>query len=242
MKILYQFAILMSLIVVIIIFSACTSPFKGKVDESSFTSHYDYKIGIQVSAPIYDITLYLPIPIQNGTPKIGTLNIKGMTFIKNPPDKSYIYGSLPPNFDAVIEDVHGVPYLKITADAMLQDQAYNFDFGEVIHTPAYAFLVNTRYPIRNESLLQPKYNLSGYVQFPATLNYTTLVYTDYRMDGDGMVSIDNSVSGSNSWYLTSDAWISNNYADWISLQLYGNQTGWHMVEGKMIVGNGVYLD
>jgi hypothetical protein len=238
----YKFIVAISIIGIITMFSACSSPFKGRVVETSFYSYYNYELSIQSSAPIYNLTLYLPLPIQNGIPKIGTLLLTGETFVKNPPNRSYIHGPLPPNSHFAIEDVNGIPYLKITADAIIPDQEYDFHYGESIDTPAYTYLVNTRYPLGNESVFLPKYNLSEYVHLPAQLNYTTLIYADYQMEGEGTVVIWDMLSASNSWYLTSDASIGNHYADNIDLQLYENQSGWRKVKGSMAIGTGRYLD
>jgi hypothetical protein len=238
MKIFHQFVILISLIGLITAFSACIDLFQGRVVETSFSSYYDYQIWIQSSAPVYNLTLYLPLPIQNGTPKIGTLLFTAETFSNN----SYVRSSLPSNFHSAIEDVNGIPYLKITADAMIQDLEYNFEYREVIHTPAYTYLVNTRYPLGNESLFSPKFNLSEYTHVPAAVNYSTLIYADYRMEGSGTLVIMDGLMGSNWWYLTSDASIGNNYSDDISLRIYDESHGWQKVKGKMTVGNGEYLD
>jgi hypothetical protein len=240
MKLLYQLIILIGLVVILTGFSACVSPLKGVPDENSFFGHYNYDIRIHPYAPVSNLTVYLPLPIQNGIPKIGTLLLTPETFR----NESYTFGPLPSksNFRFAIEEVNGIPFLKITADAMDSKQEYHFDDYESIHTPAYTYLINTRYPLGNESIFQPKSNLSNYNRIPAELNYTTVVYAVYTMEGSGEFYISTGLSDSNNWALTSNAWISNSYTDDIQLKLYHVASGWQMVKGTMTVGTGNYLD
>jgi hypothetical protein len=238
MKILYQFVILMILIGFILIFSACVSPFKGRIDETSFFSNYHYELSIQSSVLTKNLTLYLPLPVLNGTPKIGTLFLTAETFS----NETYIHGTLPPNFHSSIENEDDVPYLKITADAMIPDQGYHFYYDENVHSPAYTYRVNTRFPLGNESVFLPKYNLSEYDHLPAKINYTTRIYADYQMEGFGTLDIMNILTASNWWYLTSDASIGNNYGDSFYFQIYDDSYGWHSVESSINIGNGRYPD
>jgi hypothetical protein len=240
MKILYQFVILMILIGFILIFSTCISPSKGRIDETSFNSHYDYRLLIQPSTPIYNVTLFIPLPIQNGTPKIGNLYLIRDTF-KN---ERFLRSPLPPqsNYRFNIEEADGVPFLKITADTINSDQEYQFVYGERVISPPFTYLVNTRYPLGNESLFQPKFNLSENLHIPSELNYTTVIFADYKMEGSGTLFIMEGLSATNSWYLTSDASIGNDYTDDISLRIYDESHGRQKVKGSMTIGTGTYLD
>jgi len=240
MNLFHQIILLISIIGIIGFISGCVSPLKGVPDEKYFFGHYDYDIRIHPYAPVSNLTIYLPLPIQNGIPKIGTLYLTPETF----GNESYIFGPLPSksNFHFDIKEVNGIPFLKITADAMDSDQVYHFEDYESIHTPAYTYLINTRYPLGNESVFLPKFNLSEYGRIPAELNYTTLIYADYTMEGSREFYISTGLDGSNNWALTSNAWISNSYTDDIQLKLYRIAPGWREVKGTMTVGTGEYLD
>ncbi|HVN65254.1 MAG TPA: hypothetical protein VMT31_01420 [Methanomicrobiales archaeon] len=239
MKIRYQYGIMAGLLLLLILFPACISP------PSDFYASYIYQVQVKALIPVTNLTLYVPLPIQNGTPKIGTLHLTPETF----GDERYTHGPLPreSNFSFSFEGVKGVPFLKITADTMDPEQVYQFDYHEHIDTPPYTILVNTRYPIGNESVLLPKYNLSEYIQPPAELNYTTTIYADYTMgnprttENYGTILISDGLIASNGWYLNF-AWPHNSYTDGFAISIYDELHGWENVEGKMTVGNGIYLD
>lgn len=223
---------------IITILSTCIAPLKGNVDETSFFSNYHYDLLIQSSAPIDNLTLYLPLPIKSGRPIMGSRSLTAETFS----DKSYVKGSVPPNFHFNIGNMNQVPFLMITANTMIPSQEYHFGYDENVHSPAYSYLVNTRYPLGNESVFLPKYNLSEYSRVPVELNYTTVIYADFRMEGSGQLFIMNSLGGANYWYLTSDASIGNHYSDSFYLHIYDEFHGWKDVEGSMAIGTGRYLN
>ena len=239
MEIRYRLVFLTGLICLGAVCSACVNPLG--IDEKSFSSHYEYQLSIGVDVPVHNLTLTIPLPTRNGVPGIGNLNLSPEIFM----DPRYLLRPLVPGsgFRCSEEVVNGLPFLTIKADTMDPGQEYHFEYVENIDLPPYVYRVNTRYPIGNESVFFPKYNLSEYSTVPAHITYQTAIYADYAMggSGQGQISIVNRVSGSNYWRLTSEASVGNHYTDSMYIDLYHKSPGWQMVQGSMAIGTGTYL-
>jgi len=121
------------------------------------------------------------------------------------------------------------------------------DFGTSIKAD---HLINTRFPVGNESVLLPKNSLreseeGSVISPPENINpkyfdYESLAYAHYDSPSDADVQIFVQMDGLNEWWIY--GWQHNEYSDRISIRLSGPQEGWVKAEGKLITGDGIYRE
>lgn len=107
--------------------------------------------------------------------------------------------------------------------------------------------INTKFPLGNEPVLNPAYNLnlstydlpySENKEPPTVYNYDSLIYADYETSPDVHVSLTVHFSGRNEWWIYGWNW--NQYYEYIYADLSGPQQGWMPVKGKITMGDGNY--
>jgi hypothetical protein len=208
---------------------------------------YDLKIAVH-DATISNVTLLIPLPVRNGTPQIGSLVLTPAMFEKGGIHASFIRNN-------------GDWYVKITTDSIipsLDEFEYRMDQYDSQDYPGLPYLVNTRYPVGNESVFLPKSNMTsrhpvpeistrwGAEDYnPIVSEYQIPVFSEYTVMNRTpamWVEVTASVEGLNSWAEQVDSWRQNLYRDEISLTLYDGAQGWYLAEGKLNSGEGIYLD
>ena len=107
--------------------------------------------------------------------------------------------------------------------------------------------INTKFPLGNEPVLNPAYNLtlSTYdlpfpenKEPPTVYNYDSFVYADYETSPEAKVSLTVHFSGRNEWWIYGWNW--NQYYEYLYADLSGPQQGWMPVKGKITMGYGNY--
>jgi hypothetical protein len=107
--------------------------------------------------------------------------------------------------------------------------------------------INTKYPLGNEPVLNPAYNLtlSKYDmpypenrEPPTVYDYDSLIYADYETSPEAKVSLLVHFSGRNEWWIYGWNW--NQYQEYIYSDLSGPQQGWVQLQGKITMGEGNY--
>ena len=107
--------------------------------------------------------------------------------------------------------------------------------------------INTKFPIGNEPVLNPAYNLtlSKYDmpypenrEPPTVHDYDSLIYADYETSPEAKVSTSVHFSGRNEWWIYGWNW--NQYQEYIYADLSGPQQGWVQLQGKITIGEGNY--
>jgi len=208
---------------------------------------YDLKIAVH-DATISNVTLLIPLPVRNKTPQIGSHVLTPSMFEKEGIHASFIRNN---------EDW----YVKITTDSVIptrEEFEYLMNQYDSQDYPGLPYLVNTRYPLGNESVFLPKSNMTmrrpvpeistrfgAEDYYPTVSEYQIPVYSEYTVmnrTSTMWVEVTASVEGINSWAEQVDSWRQNQYRDEISLTLYDEAHGWYLAEGNLKSGEGIYLD
>lgn len=240
----------------------------------SLMSNYEYDIIIESSSTLQNVTLYLPVPVFENESEIGLEMVNGdyynkpsnwnlsledtehgLMFKIETDEIQPVYQSLPV---AVPEPEPGSENIEDKApeeEPIVESNEYSeetpvltsFDFGTNVKAD---HLINTRFPVGNESVLLPKHNLresdeGSEIPLPEHINpeyfdYESLVYAHYDTSPDTEVQIFVQMDGSNEWWIY--GWQYNDYSDRISIRLSGPQEGWIKAEGKLITGDGIYRE
>jgi hypothetical protein len=224
---------------------------------SSFSTSNTYRLSIRTDAQLFNATFLIPLPVRNGIPAVGFLNLTESMFEQGEYHASFI-------------QVNGDPYLKLTAEMVSTNPEYKVDYAdtnlrveytrsgyrtEYKNAPDYPFWIDTRDPQRNETVFLPKNNVtilepteptystgSGIRYNPILMRYQTKVYAEYQTLTDSSVSIFASIEGQNEWVEEFDAWRGNSYSDYFEESFNGPTRGWHLVTGELKSGGGKYLD
>jgi len=238
----------------------------------SVMSNYEYNINIESNRTLQNVTLYLSVPVFENKSKVGLGMVNGNYYNKpsnwnlSLEDTEYglmfkieadkiqpVYHSLPV---AIPEPEPG----DIESDAAKEEQIVEsheyseetpvlvpIDFGTSVKADR---LINTRFPVGNESVLLPKSNLreseeGSEIPLPENISpeyfdYESLVYAHYDAPPDAEVQIFVQMYGRNEWWIY--GWQYNEYSDKVSIRLSGPQEGWVKAEGKLITGDGIYRE
>jgi hypothetical protein len=229
------------------------------LEPSNFVSGISYQLTLETDTPLSNATFLIPLPVRNGIPAVGFLNLTESMFRK-------------PGFNASFVSWEGNEYLRLTADTIDPKEyaEYEVSYGDQserrtydergyqveYQRPAdYPYWINTREPIGNETVFLPKYNVifqspmeptystgSGIRYYPVLSRYQTNIYAGYQTSADASVHIFASIEGQNSWAEEFDAWRGNLYSDYFQEYCNGPAPGWHPVNGELKSGEGKYLD
>jgi len=222
----------------------------------------EYILEIHANAPLNNATFYIPLPVKDDMPSVGSRPLSSddfqqegytVSFTKSPPgwnpiDIKMREFSIPanepwfvqihadhwPNGSYVVDMVNGTNYLT-----------------------SPAFFANTLYPIGNESIFLPKLDFSplqpvkkpnlnpfsDWVEYTnQTTRQSTWIYADYSTDSQTSVTIYTRIRGSNYWLDDYDTSIGNHYQDSLSQGLNGEYHGVNFMTGDFIAGNMIYPD
>jgi len=245
-----------------------------KMYNDSLMSNYEYDITITSNSSLQNVTLYLPIPVFENKSEVGLEMVNGDYYNKpsnwnlSLEETDYglmlkieaaeiqpVYHSLPvavPEPEPGSDDIEGeIP----EEEQIVESHEYSeetpvlvsFDFGTSVEAD---HMINTKYPIGNESVLLPKHNLreseeGSPVPLPEYINpeyfdYESLVYASYNTSHDAEVEIYIDLDSWNEWWIY--GWQSNKYTDRIYIKFSGPQEGWVQAEGELTTGDGVYRE
>jgi len=240
----------------------------------SLMSNYEYDIIIESNSTLQNVTLYLPVPVLENESAIGLEIVNGDYYNKpsnwnlSLEDTEYglmlkietaeikpIYHPLPvavPEPEPGSEDIEDeIPEEEQIVESYEYSEEtpvlVSVDFRTSVEAD---HLVNTRFPIGNESVFLPKHNLrksegdstvprSEHLN-PEYFDYESLVYARYDASNDADVQIFVELNGRNDWWIY--GWQYNEYIDRIFIQLTGPQAGWVPAEGKLTTGDGIYKE
>lgn len=240
----------------------------------SLMSNYEYYIIIESSSTLRNVTLYLPVPVFENESEVGleivngdcynkpsnwNLSLEdtehGLMFKIEAAEIKPVYHSLPvavpepePGSENIEDEVQEEEQIVESNEYSEETPVLtSFDFGTNVRAD---HMINTRFPVGNESVLLPKYNLRESEEEPIVplsehlnpeyFDYESLVYAHYDTSHDADVQIFVELDSRNEWWIY--GWRYNDYVDRISIQLSGPQEGWVKVEGKLITGDGVYRE
>jgi len=220
------------------------------LDPRMFKSSYEYKIEIRSDSPLSNVTIILPLPVINNTPWVGPKKLTeddlrqeniSIEFSKAP------YGL---NITGTATQERYDPwFVIIRSDKMNPSKQGNYVYRMEKNVDLFldspAFAVNTFYPIGNESLISPKYNLtwvdpeiveirkSNIVYKSRYISQKTPIYLHYSASPKTKVDVMFVISGTNSWKQEYDASLGNTYEDYYSSSFVGQQNTWILINGKI---------
>jgi hypothetical protein len=223
----------------------------------SYTSTYDYSVGVDATGTLSDVTIRVPLPQADG-------------------EVTYDASTVEPNgaFDATVVETQYGPMLELTADEFVVETRY-FRFVEedgmgrreeinesqydpsnpdhhkqerrtvsVSVTREATYPVDTRTPVGESPTLYGERVTRELAacRMPgngaACFAYDAPVYLSYDASEDAHVSGGVAFTGSNEWF--AGGWTGNSYADRVAFAATGPQDGWLIANGTTEVGQGTY--
>jgi hypothetical protein len=207
-----------------------------------FSTDYTYHLLIEPSATLSNVSIIVPLPLLKDRPTLGTKMLTEDLFKSEGYKVSFIKNN-------------ELYFLKITTDKMALERRDKYRINIFDNRPVFDVkdFANTRYPLGNESVFQPKYDLTSkqpssptystwYGDFhnPVISLYRTTISADYSAENDSTVLIIADIDVLNQW-VESGTHISNSFHDSYSITLYGESHGWYFANGTLETGKGKYL-
>ncbi|HII90962.1 MAG TPA: hypothetical protein HA262_02010 [Methanosarcina sp.] len=240
----------------------------------SLMSNYEYDITLESNRTLQNVTLYLPVPVFENESKVGLEMVNGdyynkpsnwnlsledtehgLMFKMETVEIKPVYHSLPvavpepePGSESIEDEVEEEEQIVESNEYSEETPVLtSFDFGTNVKAD---HMINTKFPVGNEPVLLPKYNLRESEEEPIVplsehlnpeyFDYESLVYAHYDTSNDTDVQIFVELNSRNEWWVY--GWQYNDYIDRISIRLSGPQEGWVKAEGKLTTGDGIYKE
>jgi len=200
--------------------------------EESLVSTYSYSLSITTDTPLYNVTFFIPLPVNAGRSSPVVQQIGSPDIPDKPADwKFSIYGA------------NNATMVKITAPVILPEGPSGISVQARSATP-----INTKNPADGAAVIQPKQDLSQgacsaiageKTASSVCYQYLGVIYADYTTDPNAKVLIRSSVTGKNRWHIFKPS--SNEYRDSLALTLLGDDNhGWFPAKGELVTGTGDY--
>lgn len=203
---------------------------------STLSGNYTYQFTITTDAPISNVTLFVPVPVDTAgnSPIAAAFSSRTVT-------------GIPAGWDAVLFDTGKTTLVKITAAAIIPPQ------GTTAARPhATVFTagssspdaIDTRDPVNNSALFRPVSDIRekacppGQGAAARCFTFTTSVYASYETAPNTTVTLMSAITGKNSWKVFEPA--SSEYHAETGLSLTGGQHGWNDMPGELTGGIGAY--
>jgi hypothetical protein len=204
---------------------------------NTLTGTYTYNCTITTDSPLYNVTLFIPVPVDStgNSPMVSEFSSHGMK-------------GVPADWETTLFDTGKSTLLKVMTPAIIppenttKSHPYTITFSSETssHTP-----IDTRDPFEKSAMFRPVQALSENTCLqgstdgsPRCFTYTTSVYADYRTTGDTTVTITSAVTGKNTWTIFEPR--SNEYHTDISVSMKGENHGWAVLNGELSSGAGTY--
>ena len=201
--------------------AGCALP--GRRGDNSF---FSYLLNVEPAAPIEDVRLYVPTPVQHGEAVLSEI-VTEMTERQS-------------GWAVDIVDTEQGPMLEIEAEELSPaDGPYDMWIDVDVEEE-----IDTRAALANEPTLQPKHAIEQVeCDFPhpdrwadrlRCYTYETMLYGEYP--GETATSVFVSLDGSNEWF--DSGWTGNEYGDTVTGTVVGD--GWSTASGRLREGVGRY--
>nr|WP_319376391.1 hypothetical protein [uncultured Methanoregula sp.] len=203
---------------------------------TSLSSTYTYTCTFSTDSPLYNVTLFIPVPADRSgnSPMVSQFSGHG-------------FSGMPASWSTTLFGSGKMTMLKITTPAIVPPAGTSKENPYIISL-ASEYAVNgpidTADPIVNSAMFRPVQNLNKATcraDSPAgatCYTYSTSFYADYTTTPGAEVKFTSSLAGKNSWEIFKPA--SNEYSTDISLLLFGENHGWSSVPGFLASGSGSY--
>ncbi|HXX54848.1 MAG TPA: hypothetical protein VEI81_01990 [Methanoregula sp.] len=250
MKIFILFAVF---IILAMLISGCT---QSSFTPGFFHSARVYDLDITFSQAVANVTIYVPLPVNHGTPMIGAneLTTKSLQKVnysleitREVPQELVINETIP-------NQVKNSWFLEIRAAMIAPEDNYGVTISYPGSVPSPYSFIETRYPIGNESVFLPKIDFP----LPLPINQTSsqviwdLTYTpekipqkipifvNYSAPSSTRVEIFSRIAGSNTWKEYDDQHPMNSYQDDFDWTTTGDAHGWQIADGTFTYTEGSY--
>jgi len=229
----------------------------------SYTSTYEYTVGIDANATVQNATIRVPLPQDNGTTAVDVSVVA--------PN-----GTVDGAFDATVVETEYGPMLELTADRFevvtryyrfveangtgyreeISGEQYdpaNPDHQRVDHrsltvevSTVGEYPLATRTPVGTEPTLYAGDTVTRSLtdcrvsddRAEACFGYDTSVYLAYDAAPETTVRGYIAAAGANQWF--AGGWTGNSYTDRVEFAARGPQRGWTDATGYTVVGRGSY--
>jgi len=232
--------ICLALIILLVAFLTGTTTYSLYTESAyrnSITGTSVYSCTITTDAPLYNVTLFIPVPADR-TGNSPTVSAFSAHRVEGVPD----------NWVTTLYDTGKATLIKVTVPAILPPDGTTKDHPFTIALSSESrqhSAIETRDPAGSGAMYRPVQGLTGYActQVPAgsggrCSSYTTSLFADYRTVADTTVTITSSVSGKNTWTIFGPQ--SNEYRSTVSTTLKGENHGWTVMKGDLSAGIGSY--
>jgi hypothetical protein len=196
--------------------------------ESSLESTYDYKCIISTDTTLTNVTLFIPLPVNNGgdSPIVEHFSMKDVK-------------GVPSEWKTTLLGSNKRTMVKIQASIIkpvnnsINSKSYQFEFS--INEKA-GHIIDTQNPQDNDIVFRPLRDLKVIDCSNTSLggicyNFQSSIYADYSTTPNATVSIDSYIVGKNEWEIFNPA--SNEYRTSISMLNFGENHGWIVTNGSL---------
>jgi len=229
--------ITLGLFIVILVLFVGTFTYTGYIENSyrsSLASTYTYTCTISTDSPLYNVTLFIPVPSD----KTGNSAIVKQFFA------SGIQG-IPATWKTSVLGSEKVTMVEIVTPSIIPPAGtsaknpYTVTFGTELNTKGP---IDTVTPIASSAMFRPVLDpvttscRAGSPQGASCYSYRTSVYADYVTSPNAEVKFTTSLTGRNSWKIFEPK--SNEYRTDVSLTMTGATRKWILAQGYLESGIG----
>ena len=227
-------------IVILVAFTGTTlyTVYTETAYRNTLSGNYTYTCTITTDAPLYNVTLFIPVPVDN------TGNSPMAVKFSN-----RMMNGVPAGWETTLFDTGKSTLLKVTTPAIVPPEgtsarhpyAITFSSETASQKP-----IDTKNPVEKSAIFRPLQALSEIPcpqkpadgSTPRCFTHTTSAYADYGTAADTTVTITSAVSGKNTWKIFEPR--SNEYHTDISTSMKGENHGWAVLAGELTSGTGTY--
>jgi hypothetical protein len=228
------------------LFIVLIAPFAGMLAYTAYSEFayrntlsgaYTYSCTITMDAPLYNVTLFIPVPVdRNGnSPMASEFSNRTMK-------------GVPADWETTLFDTGKSTLLKIVTPAIIPPEGTTASTPYIItfsSETASRSPIDTLNPVEKSAMFRPVQALdeNSCPQEPAggrtrCFTYTTAMYGDYQTSSGTSLAITSEVTGKNTWKILEPG--SNEYNTVISTSMDGEHHGWAVSEGRLSSGTGIY--
>ncbi len=178
--------------------------------DTEWENEYGYELKYSATDELYNISLYLPIPMKDGEPH-SLANEMANRFSEE-------------NWTSEIIDTERGKMLKISREKISKDTLTLGVFFILGKKTTHS--IDTKNPMENEPLFSPRVNASS-------TNFQSYIYAIYNSSDDAKLTINITFQGGKHrggiWGVT----LMKYYRDEVNYVIIGESDGWHLVNGTL---------
>ncbi|WP_348607085.1 hypothetical protein [Halobaculum rarum] len=231
----------------------------------SYSHTAEYRASIQPDATLTNVTLYLPLPAENGTSSVGDALVAGSPGVVD----------APANWSFEIAETEYGPMLAVSLPTLepayrerppprpIDPDGETATPGAATPTPdpqetpirtlddhlvrvelAFEEPIDTRSPVGSEPVLRPRFDATdAECPFPAPEStvcreFGTRMFLSYDAPADATVEVSVSYEARNDWF--AGGWTGNSFRQSTRTNVTGDGPGWVAVPATEAVGEGTY--